>query len=483
MLRNAVGCRPGDKNIGAAGDRQDAAVVFQKHERLTHSAAGDSPVRIRPDQLDLAGQAAFGWARRVKQAETQLDAEDASNRLVETLQANLAIIDLLQQAGVQIAPAVWCHEHVEPCIEGGGTVRWRAAIDLAMPVPVTDHEPVKAHAIDENIGENRFIAVHLDAVPAVETGHHRLHAGIDRRRIAGTVNMGEVALIGAIIALVDPALRAAITEEMFRCRNDMGVAQKRIISDSALQAFDHGRGIAGNQLRAFRIALIGAAPSVIANHGEGRGECPFLAGDADFSRGDGADLADQIRIVRGPEADIVREKCCPDDIVMAMNRIRSPQGRNADPAIAGVSRGLEIGIRQRQPGGRGSVIVVTRAGIATVEHGAEIVSTDLIGSDRADISLDHLADLLLKRHAGQQFIDPRLHGRIPWQGGSGLGPQFRINLRIIGVRGVDIDHRSRLAGSRPRIIARRRGLCVAAGHRQGQPAGEGQENCPRHDDV
>ena len=57
----------------------------------------------------------------------------------------------------------------------------------------------------------------------------------------------------------------------------------------------------------FRIALIGAAPAVVARHGDGRRERPILPGHARFDRRDLANLAHERGIVAAPKTDVVRE--------------------------------------------------------------------------------------------------------------------------------------------------------------------------------
>ena len=87
----------------------------------------------------------------------------------------------------------------------------------------------------------------------------------------------------------------------------MGLVQKIVFAEDALQAFYDRGGIGSDHFWIFCKAFIGAAPAVIARDGDGGGERPVVAGDAKLCGCHFGDLLDQIRISHGAEADIVRE--------------------------------------------------------------------------------------------------------------------------------------------------------------------------------
>ena len=58
------------------------------------------------------------------------------------------------------------------------------------------------------------MAVHLAAMKAVKRGHHGLHAGANRGRVAGRMNIAELAFGDVCFALVSSTCRASVADEV-----------------------------------------------------------------------------------------------------------------------------------------------------------------------------------------------------------------------------------------------------------------------------
>jgi hypothetical protein len=84
------------------------------------------------------------------------------------------------------------------------------------------------------------------------------------------------------------------------------------------------------------------------------------------------------------------------------NRIGMPA-----PALADAAR---YSPTSRAPLGPAGAFVAIRAAVATSQDRAERIALQIGRRDRADIALDHLADLLRQRHALEQRGDPRFGG-------------------------------------------------------------------------
>jgi len=242
------------------------------------------------------------------------------------------------------------------------------------------------------------------------------------------VDADQLALGGAVVALVLAVLRAAVAQEVLGGADGLAGRQAFVAALRPLEAADHGRGVFGDDAGLLRIALVGAAPAVVADDGDGGGEGPVDARDAEFARGDLADAADQVRIARGAQADVVGEDGGPDDVVVPVHRVHAEQhgdGRAAGPRLDG---DLVEGLRQVEPGLGGGAVVPARAGVAAGQHRAQRVLAQVLGLDRGDVALDGLADLLLQGHGGHQPGHLGLHGRVDQAGVARGGPERRVDL-------------------------------------------------------
>ena len=202
-------------------------------------------------------------------------------------------------------------------------------------------------SLADHAGQQFAAAMDLLAAHQREARHDRLHAGFDRGRIAGAVNVAQLGRGRRIVALVVPALGAAVADEMLGGGDDVAGAEEIGRAGHALQAFDHRPGIGADDLRILAEALVGAAPAIVADDGEGRREIPVDAGHRHLDRGDLADAADQVRIAHRAEPDILREDGRADDIGMAVDGVDAPHDGDGE-----LPRGTSIDASQKRVGER-----------------------------------------------------------------------------------------------------------------------------------
>ncbi len=271
--------------------------------------------------------------------------------------------------------------------------------------------------------------MHLLAVPARVGGHHRLHAGSDRRLIAGRMDVAQILLARKVVALVVALVGAAIAQEVLRRREDVAAPQEIRRAGNALDALHHLEGIFAHDAGILRIAFIGAAPAVVAHDRDGGRERPVLAHDLGLDRGDLADLAQQFVVARRAEADIVRKDRGADDVGIAVDRIRTPDDGDRDVAGRYIHRrGVEF-VGGFQPFWRQGTIIAMRAGIAAVENGAEMIRPHIVGRHRSDVGLGDLPDLFLDGHPGENVGDARVEPRIVEHRTPQLRPDIGMNGR------------------------------------------------------
>ncbi len=234
-------------------------------------------------------------------------------------------------------------------------------------------------------------------------------------------------LVGQVVALVAPAVGAAVAQEVLGGRDHVVLVEEG--GPLALQPADHGGGVGGHDLGIFRIALVGSAPAVVPHHGQGRSERPVHAQRPHLLGRGRADPADEVGITRRAQADIVREERGSVDVVVAVHGVGGPHHRDADAAIGRIDRGVVIAIDHLQPVGDRGVLVAARNRAAAVLDAADVVAAHVVGDDRLHLRLQGLADLFLDAHPGEHGLDPRLHRRILANRAVGLGPEGGMNDR------------------------------------------------------
>ena len=366
----------------------------------------------------------------VEDAHAILDAQYAPHGVVQARLRDGAIIHFAHQVGIEVLPALGFVEDVQPGIEGGGTVGVAAPRNLAMGQPVAHDEAVKAHMALQDTRHQSFIGVHLDAVPTVVGGHDRLGAGIDRRLVTGAMDRRQLQFADQGIALVAAAVGRAVAEKMLGGRDDVILVKEgRALP---FQAGNHGGGIGRDDLRIFRIAFIAAAPAVVTGDRNGRCKRPVHAGGTHLGGGGFTDLADQVGIVGGAQADIVRKERGAIDIVVAVDGVRRPDQGDGD-VLAGRHRGVVIGLDQIHPVLDGRMFVAGGDRAAAILDRADMILGHLFRLDRLPFRLDDLADLFLDCHLLQQGVDLRLNLGVQAHRRLAHRPQFRMNvLRVEG---------------------------------------------------
>ena len=302
-----------------------------------------------------------------------------------------------------------------------------------MAVPVAEQQTVETHAPLEDLAEERPVAMHLHAMPAGVGHHHRLRGRGDRRLVARRIDIAQLALARLVVPLVPAARGPAIAQEVLRRRQHVRPIEELRRTRNPLQALDHRRGVFPHQGRVFRVALVSASPARVAGHRHGRGERPVEPGDPHLEGSDLADAADELRIVRRSEPDVVGEERGTGNVVVAVDCVRAPQQRQGNRG--GGDRGVIEPVCEPQPLTRCRELVVAGRGVAAVEDGTEGIVPQIIRSDAADISLDKLTYLLRRRQAGEQSLHAGLELRIGRQGRVQLRPALRMDGgRFLGVR-------------------------------------------------
>ena len=382
---------------------------------------------VGTEQLVLSRQRTRGRLARLEQSEPLFDAQYAGNRIVEPRHRDRPVARLGQRTVVEAAPAVGRHEHVDPGVDCLGATGVAAACHLAVRVPVGDHQAAEIHAPLQNVGHQPAVPRKLDAVPAREAGHHGGNPVFHCRQIGRAMDQPQLDFGNGGIALVLAVGGGAIGKEVLGAGGDVRARKDRLGRWRSLQAADHAADIRGNQRGVRGIAFIGAAPAVILRHRDGRGEGPFLPGDADLDRSNLPDPLDQIGIARRAEPDIVRKDRRADDIAMAVHCIGAPDDRNRGFARCGIHRSGIEGVRQRQPFFRRGKVIAARSRIAAVEHRSEPVFANLFRSHAGDIGLDDLTDLLLQRHLSEQRLNMRFAFFGQDRGKGDFGPLLRVD--------------------------------------------------------
>ncbi len=314
-----------------------------------------------------------------------------------------------------------------PALIAWGAVVVGAARHLAVGVPVADDEAVKAHPGLQHAGQKALVPVQLDALPTGEGGHHRHHARVDGRDVARGVQTGELALAVLVVALVLAVRGPAVAQEVLGRSRHAAVLQRRPCAGRALQAGHQLSGIGGDDLRVLGIAFVGAAPAVVAHHGQGRPEAPVDPDGGGLAGGRLADPAHQGRVVHGAQADVVREEGRAHDIVVPVHGVDAEDDRDRRAARAGFQRGGAKGPRCGQPGrSRRAVRRIQRRAVAAGQDRAQRIVAKVLRLDAGDVGLDQLSDLLLQAHAPHQLSDEGFGPVVDQPRAVGRGPGLRM---------------------------------------------------------
>ena len=380
--------------------------------------------------IELAGAGAVPGRRFLEQARHRLDAQDPPHRVVQALLRNASRLHLIEQARIDLPPAVRCHVHVDAGHQHVEAIELGAAGDLLLRVPVTDHEAGEVPSAFEHVGQQPMVVVHLDALPAVVRRHHGQRPGLDPGRIAGGVHLAQRALVRQVVELIATGDRSAVTEKMLDGRQHTTWTHELAAAGGALQARYHRVRVGRDQCRVLGVTLIGAAPAHIADHRDRRRKGPVNAGGGDFLGRCLPDPLDQRRIVGCAQPDVMRKHRRTADACVAVHGIDAEQDgyRRMRRGSIRHRRAVER-IHQLKPVPGAGAHIVARCRIAAGQDRTELVLAQIVRFDRADIGLDQLADFLLAAHAGDELIDQMSDLRIDCAWQAGCRPLERMNHR------------------------------------------------------
>ncbi len=448
LIGQVVGTLADHHHPRIAAQWQHLGLVLEQHQRLTHGLARQLTVLHGGD---VTGMTAVGRLV-IEQARAQLHAQDAGDRIIDARHRDLPALHLGDGIGDEGLPVIGYHHHVDAGVDRLRTAVVAAARHLGDPVPVGDDETVEAHLLLQRAGQQRFVAVHLavvDAtaavVPAVERGHHRLHAFAKRTVVALPVHVDHGGLVDQRFALVAAAVGRAIADVVLGGGNDIAV-----VAEAPLRTPDIGLGEFAYHVRVGGIAFVGAPPTWIVRYCQRRREHPVDAGGTHRVCGGPADPLDQRGVAGRAQPDVVREQRGTVDVVVAVHCIGAPDHRDRRARIGG-QRGRPIRIGQLQPLRDRGVLVHARPGAAAIEDRADVVLADLVGRDHLDLGLGHLAHLLRQRHLRHDLLHPRLQRSIRPDRAGHMGPvleAFTGGRCGTGRRG----QRSQQAGSENRLV-------------------------------
>ena len=180
----------------------------------------------------------------------------------------------------------------------------------------------------------------------------------------------------------------------------------------ALEAADKGSAELRDERGVLSIGLIAAAPTRVAHYRDARGEGPRDTGRGCFDRGGAPDSLDEVRVSRGPEADVMREYRRVLQGIVSVHGVDSVDDRDLKPG--GKRRVLE----RVDHGAPTLARVVGWGRAAAAQYAAETEAPDLVGRKPVHRELGHLPNLLAQGHALQQVLNAVLDGgiRFPVEG-------------------------------------------------------------------
>jgi hypothetical protein len=138
----------------------------------------------------------------------------------------------------------------------------------------------------------------------------------------------QLALAELAVALVDALARAAVADKVLGGRGDVAALHRRAARRITLQPVHHLGCVAPYQRRILRVAFVAAAPAQVLRHRQRRRECPVHPHCDHFLRRGSADAADQRRVMRRTESDVVREDGRTGDAGVAVHRVDAEQQRD-----------------------------------------------------------------------------------------------------------------------------------------------------------
>jgi len=259
-----------------------------------------------------------------------------------------------------------------------------------LPRPSSVKSTSEYHAADEVPGDRGHVGRQREAV---ERRAIDLVDALVDRVVARRPHVGPGAVRGEAVA----------REVLGRGEDAVGVLE---VPRAALEAVD-GRLHLRDEARILAEGLVRAAPAVVARHADARREGPLRPGGPRLLGGDMLDVAHEVRVARGAEADVVREDRRAVHVAVAVHGVDAVEDRDVQ---AGGERGALVAVDHVRPRGRG---VRGRHRPAAGQDAAQVVVGDLrrVGVDVRPLGLRHLADLLGQRHLGEPLVGDRVERR------------------------------------------------------------------------
>jgi len=287
------------------------------------------------------------------------------------------------------------HDHVDAGVDGDldrvAVVAGRHAVDR---LPVADDEASERQLALQHVGDEVLVPVHVLGVPARVRDHHAAHARLDRRRVAGQVDAPQILLGDLGVALILAAQRAAVGQEVLGGGEDGGPVGR------LLEPAHGGRAQALGQLGRLAVALVGAAPALVARDRDAGREVPVQAGACHLARRDARSGLHGRRIARAAHPDVVGEDRRALDRSVAVDGIHAVEHRDPEPRR---QRLALIAVVHLDPGG-GLIWFGQRVRARQNRTKHESANFRAV-FESFHIGLSHLADFFVQRHLRQQRLD------------------------------------------------------------------------------
>ena len=151
----------------------------------------------------------------LEQPGAELDAQNTPDCIVQPGLRDGAAFDISDGVLIQRFPVFRHHQNIDAGVKGRSTVLVAAARQLAMTIPVADHNAIKPQPVFQYVSQQILVAVHFLTLPAVKGRHNSLHTGFNSTEITLRMQPHQFGFTEAVIALIFACVCAAITQIMF----------------------------------------------------------------------------------------------------------------------------------------------------------------------------------------------------------------------------------------------------------------------------
>ena len=201
----------------AASDVQGQnAVVFQQYDGLIGCCASG---RLKAFAVEFR-VVLDGWRKRiVKQAELELQTQNAAHRFIKSGFADAAFFNQLQQQVAEYK-VVGHHAHVDARFNGHAHGIFHGGCDLVDVVqlhnvfPVGHGEALKLEFVAEQVGQDAFIGMHGNAVEFAAVDHHSGGSGFDGGLEAWQEVLAKLTFVDVHRRAVFSGARGTVTQEV-----------------------------------------------------------------------------------------------------------------------------------------------------------------------------------------------------------------------------------------------------------------------------